>query len=101
MARLETDMRNAQAKLKRQSDTHPAAIAKLIDPNVVTTHLPCFVNGIPLRAVIDTGASLTLFSFEMWEHLGSLNLEACSDNFLGFDGSISHCMGAFLCKIKT
>ena len=101
MARLETDLRNAQAKLKRQSDTHPVAIAKLIDPNVVTTHLPCIANGIPLRAVVDTGASLTLFSFEMWEHLGSPNLEACSDNFLGFDGSISRCMGAFVCKITT
>ena len=42
MARLETDLRNEQAKLKRQGDTHPAAMARLIDPKAVTTHLPCF-----------------------------------------------------------
>ena len=74
MARLETDLRNAQAKLKRQDDTHPAAMARSIDPKAVTTHLPCFVNGIPLTTVIDNGASLTLFSFETWEHLGFPNL---------------------------
>ena len=101
MARLETDLRNAQAKLKKQGDAHPTAIARSMDSKVVTTHIPCFANGIPLTAVIDTGASLTLVSFETWEHLGSPNLEACSDNFLGFNGSISRCMGTFVCKIKT
>ena len=72
-----------------------------MDPKAVTTHLPCFANDIPLTTVIDTGASLTVYSFETWEHLGSPNLEACNDNFLGFNGSISRCMGTFVCKIKT
>ena len=101
MARLETDLRNAQAKLKRQGDTHPATIARLMNRKAAMTHLPCFANGIPLTTMIDTGASLTLVSFETWEHLGSPNLEACSDNFIGFDGSISRCIGAFVCQIKT
>ena len=101
MARLETNLHNAQAKLKRQGEAHPAAIARSMDPNVMKTHLPCFADGVPLTAVIDTGASLTLFSFEMWEHLGFPDLEACNDNFLGLNGFTSCCLGAFVCKIKT
>ena len=49
--------------------------------------------------VIDIGASLTLFSFEMWEHLGFPN--PCNDNIVCFDDSTSCCLGAFTCKIKT
>ena len=72
-----------------------------MDANAVTTHLPCFADGVPLTTIFDIGVSLTLFSFETWEHLGFPDLEACNDNFLGFDGSTSCCLGAFVCKIKT
>ena len=58
MARLKTDLHNAQANKKRQGHTYPATVAKSMDSNAMTTHLSCFVDGVPLTAVIDTRASL-------------------------------------------